>query len=168
VPPVPEPQAETPPPPEPKPVSKEAPVKAPTAPPRQVARAPAPRPPPDREHEVSRAPRLAPPRALDLEAGEKARSGDPYLNAARDRIEQHRTYPAVARPLELKGTAVFQIVLDRAGNLRTLYLVQSSGTSVLDSAAEGMVRTAAPFPPLPSDYPGGSVAITVSIHMFPE
>ena len=100
---------------------------------------------------------------------EIARSGDPYLNNLRDRIERNRSYP----PLELFHSqpgmiAVYQVVVDRSGTLMGVRLLQSTGVSKLDETAGLMIRDAAPFPPLPSHYPELRAVITFEIPIFPE
>jgi protein TonB len=58
------------------------------------------------------------------------------------------------------------MLLDRSGALRGLTTRRSSGTGVLDEAGAIMIRRAAPFPPLPPDWPG-TVLITVAIPLYP-
>jgi protein TonB len=86
-------------------------------------------------------------------------SGDPYFNKLRDEMEKHRFYPELARPLGLSGTVVFELRLDRAGNVVLFRILQSSGAELLDNAVRKMVADTAPFPPPPAE------GITVTGHL---
>jgi TonB family protein len=111
--------------------------------------------------------------ALDLlriEPGDRQQTGDPYLNRARDLIEQHRTYPNVLGRygVPVEGTPVYEFLLDRKGHLLGLKLVTSSGTAALDEAGAAMIRAAAPFPPLPKDAPGSVLHVIVTLPLYPK
>jgi protein TonB len=108
----------------------------------------------------------APPR---LEATEE-KSGDPYFNECVQLLMRHRTYPSLARPLGLRGTAHFEILIDRRGVLVAVHLFESSGSDLLDRTAEQMIRDTAPFPPPPPSYLRGSntLAMTAQIPMAPD
>jgi len=108
------------------------------------------------------------PRRLNVEPGERFESGDPYLNQLHALIERHRVYPRVIGPLGLpvEGTAVYDLAVDRSGNIVGMKLEHSSGVAGIDQAVANMIRSALPFPPLPPDYPN-DVVITVSIRLFP-
>jgi periplasmic protein TonB len=138
--------------------------KAKPRPPKPVARLE----PPKKEDEITRAPHVAPPRHLAIKPGEEARSGDPYLNRLRDLVEQHRVYPQIVGNygLLVEGTAVFDILVDRAGDLVGVRISHSSGNAGLDRAAEAMLRSAAPFPPLPADFPA-PVVIEWTVLIYP-
>jgi protein TonB len=103
--------------------------------------------------------------------GERETEGDPYLNALFAMIESHRAYPANAvgsLGLPLEGTAVYLIEIRADGGLGKIALERSSGADVLDQTALRMIRQAAPFPPPPqSEFPGPSVVLEVTIHLFP-
>jgi TonB family protein len=99
--------------------------------------------------------------------GEKRASGDPYLNAIIAELDKHRYYPDLARPLGLSGVARFVVVISRAGRLVGMQLVQSSGSELLDRAAEKAIRDTLPFPPVPADYPGDPIEITMGIYVGP-
>jgi TonB family protein len=178
------PQAATPPPPapeiqKPETTPPEPPPESPTALPEKPA-APAetakPKPskevarlePPKKEAETPRAPRPAPSRRLTIAPGERAETGDPYLNQLHDLIERHRLFPRVIGQLGLpvEGTAVYDVAVDRTGRIMDIRLQRSSGTPGIDHAVADMIRNSLPFPPLPANYPE-EVSITVAIHLFP-
>ena len=142
------------------------PATAPDAPrvPRQK-----PPPPADAAPKTALAAPQRPPAAPkhDKNRDPAAEPGDRYLNPLRDAIERHRIYPAAARPLGLQGTAVYQIVIDRAGRIHRLNVLRSSGMEVLDRAGETMIRAAEPFPPPPPDLPGEAIQIDITLKLFP-
>ena len=86
------------------------------------------------------------------------------MNAARAALERHRFYPAAARPLGLKGRAVFAMVMDENGRLRALRLEKSSGADILDRAAAEMIRRASPFPRPPPDLPGREILVEIPVY----
>jgi protein TonB len=88
------------------------------------------------------------------------------MNAARAALEQHRFYPAAARPLGLSGKSVFAMMMDETGRVRGLRLMKSSGAEILDRAAAEMIRRASPFPRPPADLAGRE--IVVEIPMYPD
>lgn len=109
--------------------------------------------------------------AVNRAPGERATEGDPYLNQLFALIQSHRTYPPNAigsLGLPLEGTAVYLVQIRADGALMNFELERSSGAAVLDQTALTMIKQAAPFPPPPQrDFPGPSVVLEVSIHLFP-
>lgn len=125
--------------------------------------------PPETHQPRKTAASVQPPRhpVPNREEASKEMSGDPYLNLLLKAMEKHKTYPALARPLGLTGTAYFIISIDRGGNLVAMKLRKSSGSELLDRAGEEMIRKTAPFPPPPSDFPVDRI-ITVDIPFAPN
>jgi periplasmic protein TonB len=175
-------EATKPPPSQPEPKPDPKPTEVPTTPPADSGLAtpppPAkPKPPkavarldPRKEADTARAPHPAPERQIRVEPDDQERTGDPYLNHARDLIEDHRVYPRVLGQfgLPLEGTPVYAILVDRSGQLRGLKVVRSSGAPMLDAAGENMIRSAMPLPPLPSGIPEDLIEMTISIPLFPD
>jgi outer membrane biosynthesis protein TonB len=91
--------------------------------------------------------------------------GDAYLNAMRDQVNAHVSYPVSASGAV--GAPVYGLVLDRSGALRSLRLIQSSGRRDLDLAGAEAIKRSAPFRPLPPDYPD-IVNITAQIPITPR
>lgn len=127
-----------------------------------------PRPEPRKDQFALRAPLLAPPRE-NLALGEKAETGDPYLNLMWARIERNRehTTPIGSSGLHLEGISVYEVTLDHSGHLQALYLVRSAGSPLLDEQARRMIVEATPFPPPPNDYPEPT-SVKVTIRLFPQ
>lgn len=101
------------------------------------------------------------------ERGSPDRSGSRYLSLVRAEIERQRLYPAEGRGSSVQGTAVFALVIDRAGKLLVLELTRSSGAPLLDHAGAEMIRRAAPLPPVPPEIPGEAVELEVALRLFP-
>ena len=118
---------------------------------------PQPQPPPEPAPE-------APP-SPDPRRGEGG--GDRYLNAVRDAILRRFTYPPEAIAEHVVGTARYEIVVDRQGNLISLHLLKSSGSGVLDTAGMTTIQQAAPFGPVPADVGGDQVGLLFIFHMGP-
>ena len=117
------------------------------------------------------APKPAQQVALNARLGDTDQSGDPYLNAITAKMEQHRGYPTQAigsLGLHLAGTAVYLIQISPTGELQATRLERSSGSALLDEEALKMIQQAAPFPPLPSNYPPNGVIVTSTIPIFPQ
>lgn len=156
----------------PTPAASKQPVPEAPAPPLPETKPAAPAPPREelRRPQEARLPSAPhPARALrDRVMGDRAETGDPYLNRLWSLILARRpaTTPVGPAGLHLEGVTVFQMMLDREGHIEALRLAQSSGAPALDQEAERMVETAAPFPPPPSGYPVPLV-INVVLHLSP-
>jgi protein TonB len=74
-----------------------------------------------------------------------------YMRAWVARIERigNLNYPDDARRQQLHGQLVLTVGLDRAGKVKSIDVIQSSGHKILDDAAIRIVRLAEPFPALP-------------------
>jgi TonB family protein len=127
-----------------------------------------------RPAEKPAAPAKAPPakkradKAKPAAPGERVTNGDPYFNALAARMRQRYSYPEMARPLGLKGLAVYVIRIDRAGRLLSLDLLRSAGAEMLDKAGAKTIRDTAPFPPPPAYIPGDVITIYIDLPMVPE
>ena len=100
---------------------------------------------------------------------ERDKAGDAYLNQMRDLVEKHRIYPPASAFMGgAERLAVYSILIDPAGQLVQITLLNSSGSSVADEAAGNMIRSAAPFPPLPASYPHIRTLITVEMPIYPN
>lgn len=100
---------------------------------------------------------------------QRDQAGDAYLNRLRDLVERNRVYPPASEfPGGRERVAVYSILVDPAGNLAALTLLQPSGSLAADEAAGRMIRASVPFPPLPATYPQMRTLITVEIPIFPN
>jgi TonB family protein len=66
----------------------------------------------------------------------------------RRRIQDVLVYPPLARRREVEGESQVAFEIAPGGRPAAIELVQSSGSSLLDRAAERAVRDAAPLPPV--------------------
>jgi len=101
--------------------------------------------------------------------GERDTAGDAYLNRMKEMVERRRIYPpASAFPGGGERLAVYSILVDPSGELVQITLLDSSGSTVADEAAGNMIRSAAPFPPIPASYPHIRTLITVEMPIYPN
>jgi protein TonB len=102
-------------------------------------------------------------------AGAHDLAGDPYLNRILQTLEQNRIYPPAS---EFYGAperlVIYNVVIEPAGRISTMFLVSSSGSTRIDEAARQMITDSAPFPPLPSDFPQTRTAITMALALRPN
>jgi protein TonB len=64
----------------------------------------------------------------------------------RDRIEELKRYPPMARMNNWQGKVVLKFVVTEDGTVESLEVMQSSGHAVLDEAAMETIRRASPLP----------------------
>ncbi len=131
---------------------------SPRSPPLRTEQAAIPSTPPD----TSSSAELQSENPLTGEGG-----GDRYLNAVRDAIINHLTYPASARLMHLAGTAQIEIVIDRQGQLLGLRLLQSTGSDILDRVGIQTIQQAAPFDPPPPDLTGERIGMLLTLNLEP-
>lgn len=124
--------------------------------------------------EAPAAPVKAPParkraeKATRAAPGERVTNGDPYFNALAAKMQRHYFYPDIARPLGLKGLAVYVVRIDRSGRLLSLDILRSAGAQMLDEAGAKIIRDTAPFPPPPADIPGEIITIFIDLPLTPR
>ena len=162
----------------PEPAEPEKPEPAPPHPEKHAVPREAPKPKPHKETaklepkeaETPRAPHPAPRHLIEIEPGERAETGDPYLNLLVSVLERHRIFPnAVGQfGLPVEGVAIYRIIIDRAGNLQELALEHSSGVPALDRAGEAIIRNSMPFPAVPPQHPGARIALTLKLPLYSE
>jgi TonB family protein len=82
-----------------------------------------------------------------------AEVGNAYYTEIYKSVKARYTLPELIDERErLFLTATVVITLDRNGKLKQLWFQQSSGNTLFDSAIEGAIRQAAPFPPPPREF----------------
>lgn len=101
--------------------------------------------------------------------GERDTAGDAYLNRMKEMVERHRIYPPASAFLDgQERVAVLSILVDPSGELVQITTLASSGSSIADEAAGNMIRSSAPFPPIPANYPHIRTLITVEMPIYPN
>ncbi|RWL48077.1 energy transducer TonB [Mesorhizobium sp. M2E.F.Ca.ET.209.01.1.1] len=68
--------------------------------------------------------------------------------------------------LAARNNAVVAFVVGRKGNIDELRILETSGSEVFDQAALGIVRKAAPFPPIPPEAASPSFEFEINIGPF--
>lgn len=72
-----------------------------------------------------------------------------YIQALLARLQAATRYPEAARRRRLQGQALVRLELAGDGRLLRWQLLQGTGQPLLDAAIGGILRRAAPFPPVP-------------------
>jgi protein TonB len=86
-----------------------------------------------------------------------------YFNRIKQAIEQNWEYPELALRYGLQGRLSLEFSIGANGQLEQLRIIRSSGSQLLDDEALRAIRSAAPFPPIPSWIKGGPVNISASM-----
>ena len=76
----------------------------------------------------------------------------PYLKKIKKKIEVIWIYPQAALELEEEGTAIVKFSISESGAILASGIVESSGSNYLDQGALDVVRSAAPYDPLPREF----------------
>ena len=77
----------------------------------------------------------------------------PYAKVVKERIQQHWTYPVVARENYMQGNLIIIFRLEKNGNLVNSRITSSSGYQILDGSSLRSIELASPFPPFPDTIP---------------
>ena len=119
-------------------------------------------PPPDAVHAV---PPMRAPAAAETTQGPAKPAPPPmdYLSRLEAHLNAYKNYPYDARIHREEGIVQLRFSLDRSGHVLTYDVVGSSGFALLDAEARQMIRRANPFPPVPPEYPGESLDLTVPV-----
>jgi len=75
-----------------------------------------------------------------------------YLKKIKRKIDVIWIYPQAALDLEEEGTAIVKFSISESGAILTSGIVESSGSNYLDQGALDVVRSAAPYDPLPQEF----------------
>lgn len=141
--------------PAPPPVPVERPSRAPAPPPKQrpVATRPHPRPtsrvqPQPEPKPTEATPQSAPPATPPAQAP-AAPIAAAWRQAVAAWLAAHKQYPDEARRRDEQGVVMLHFTVDRSGHVIQVGVVRASGSSILDAAAEAMLRNATlpAFPP---------------------
>ncbi len=76
-----------------------------------------------------------------------------YRDHLADYLKKFRRYPDEARRDRVEGTVVLHFVLDGAGDIVDAWIVESSGSQILDAEALSAIRRAQPLPAAPLGWP---------------
>ncbi len=108
---------------------------------------------PQRKAAPSRAPRLVDACREDTVSleGDHGRYAA-YLRRIKERIERGWQYPAAACARQEEGVTILRLSIHRSGALSDQRILSSSGFPALDEGAAQVVRSAAPYDPLPPEF----------------
>ena len=86
-----------------------------------------------------------------------------YVEDLKSRIASSIDYPDLARELDLKGEVKLRLRILADGRLKDTYVIDSSGSELLDAAAINTIKKLAPFPAFPSSADNNEIAIDIPI-----
>jgi len=78
-------------------------------------------------------------------------------------LAAHKSYPEAARRRGEQGNVMLRFVVERSGRVAEVAVMRGSGSSVLDAAAEGLLRNAT-LPAFPATMPQERIVVTVQLH----
>ncbi len=67
-------------------------------------------------------------------------------------INKYKTYPRIAERLKQQGVVISKIVITKEGQLKDVMIDKSSGFSSLDQGTLNLIKSLAPFKPLPDQF----------------
>ena len=76
----------------------------------------------------------------------------PWVKQVVDKIRNNWTIPPIDESIAL-GEVKILIIIGKKGNLVAMEIVESSDFQVFDQTTTEAIRSSAPFPPLPDDFP---------------
>jgi protein TonB len=85
------------------------------------------------------------------------------VSTVRDGIDAAKRYPRLARQAGFEGRTLLKFRLLRSGDVEDLRVLESSGYEILDDAAMGAVRRAAPFPDEGRKLSGESIEVILPV-----
>jgi len=88
----------------------------------------------------------------------------PYLRQVRQKIQPRWYHQIPESALTKKGEVIIEFSIMKDGGVANMRFVETSGDVSLDRAAWGGVSEASPFPPLPSEFAGPQLTLTLSFH----
>ncbi len=76
----------------------------------------------------------------------------PWVKQVVDKIRNSWTLPPIDASIAI-GEVKILIIVDKTGNLISMEIVKASDFPVFDQTTTAAIRSSAPFPPLPEDFP---------------
>jgi len=87
-----------------------------------------------------------------------------YLKKVKQKIEGIWIYPRAAFEQEEEGIAVVKFSIGEGGNITSSQIIESSGSSNLDQGTLDVVRSAAPYDPLPREFNISQLNVVATFH----
>lgn len=85
-----------------------------------------------------------------------------WVSGANSAVDDVMTYPRSAERRGFKGGSIFQVTIDRDGDVLDSEIIATQGRAMLRSAARKVIRRA-DFPALPAEYKGDELTFTLKL-----
>jgi len=86
-----------------------------------------------------------------------------YQRLIKQKIEENKRYPLLARNKGIEGLVWLKFVILRNGQLKDIKVVKSSSHQILDKAAIESIKKANPFPPFPEEIRERSLTMSICL-----
>lgn len=86
-----------------------------------------------------------------------------YKSALRQAIEPYKYYPKQAWRMRREGTVIIGFLVGQAGDISNVHIIESSGTSAIDSAAINALQRMGRFRPIPIELSRQSWAMEIPL-----
>ena len=87
-----------------------------------------------------------------------------YLKKIKKKIEEIWIYPQAAFEQEEEGIAVVKFSIGEGGDITSSQIIESSGSNYLDQGTLDVVRSAAPYDPLPREFNISQLNVVATFH----
>lgn len=95
--------------------------------------------------------------------GDSEQATDAYIVRLRAWLSRHKQYPKAARQNKTEGTVRLYLIVDRSGHVIAQHIEKSSGSTLLDQAAEQMLAHSEPLPSMPAAMQRNRLELVVPI-----
>lgn len=68
-----------------------------------------------------------------------------------NKIDQNKSYPEAARSQSLEGKVHIKFIINYDGLVKSVEIIKSSGSQILDNEAIAIIKRCSPFPPIPPE-----------------
>ena len=107
-------------------------------------------------------------RAIDVLSDTKGVDFGPYLKALIKSVKQNWYKSLPENAVSTKGNVSIEFVILKDGKVAKMLRSEISGDAVLDRAAWDAITASNPFPPLPSEFTGSSLALRIHFYYNPD
>lgn len=112
-------------------------------------------------------PSVKPLSAVDVLSDTRGVDFGPYLKTVIKTVKQN-WYKSLPEKLTTKGNVSIEFVILQDGKVVNMRRAEISGNALLDKGAWDAVTASNPFPPLPSEFSGPSLALRLHFYYNPE
>jgi TonB family protein len=106
--------------------------------------------------------------AVDLLSDTKGVDFGPYLKTVIGSVKQNWYKALPENPVSTKGNVSVEFVILKGGRVVKIHRTEISGSAVLDKSAWDAITASNPFPPLPSEFTGTSLALRLHFYYNPD